>query len=866
MENKIKVLNLFAFFRKKKKKERKTFDLTQKYYSFKNLLLTNNKLLDLFGQLQKKMGKVYINIPLFRSLLYKILDTTFDLIQNLNEFTDDKYRSLYDVFLQLDKKIRDLLEVWKPISLEHLTIPLTEINIYLTVLVGGKAAHLGEVKTALNLPMPNGFAITTTAFKKFIEFNNLKDVINQELSGLSPEDLAKVDIVSQKLESIIKKGRIPPELEVAINKAWSDLSKQSGFSGRVAVRSSAYGEDAHLSFAGQFMSVLNVDKQGLIDAYKEVLASKYCSRAINYRLQKGIKDEEMPMAVLVIEMIAAKAAGVIYTRNPNHPQEDTMLITSSWGLGEYVVQGKISTDYFQVSRTKEEIISHIAKKEKMLVLGKEGVEEKEVPLEEQEKPSLTVEEIKLLKQYALILEDYFGSPQDIEYAIDKDHKIFILQTRPLKVLARTVSETPPQTENKILLKGMGIGTGAATGPVFILNGRNLNEVPEGAILVVHHGSPELTAVMSRVAGIIVDLGNPSGHMATVARESRVPTVLGTDKATSILKNGQILTIDGDSGVVYEGRVEAILKIKQETKPIAIKNPEYKRIKEIIDLIMPLNLIDPRSASFSPKHCKTIHDIIRFIHEMSIQEMFHLGDKVVSTRRFKVVKLISPLPVPVFMIDLGGGISEGAAKKKAIKPEDVVSIPFQALWRGMSHPRIRWSGPIGVNIQGFMSVLMRSMTGNEGQLGEPSYAIVSKEYLNFNIRLAYHYSLIDTYCSDIVNNNYINFRFFGGGASSDRRSLRAKCIEEILKSLGFTIIREGDLINAWFKKYPRKRTEERLDMLGRLMGFTRQIDMLMENEQVCYAFADIFAKGEYDVIYQEGFLKRYERNQKVSKGS
>ncbi|MDL1970031.1 MAG: hypothetical protein LWW94_03460 [Candidatus Desulfofervidaceae bacterium] len=858
------MLNFFAFFRKKKKKEKDAFDLTQKYYSFKNLLLTNNELLDLFAQLQKKISKVYINIPLFRSLVYKILDTTFGLIQNLNEFTDDKYRSLYDVFLKLDKKIRDLLEVWKPISVEHLTIPITEINIYLTALVGGKAAHLGEVKTALNLPVPNGFAITTTAFKKFIDFNNLKDVINQELSDLSPEDLAKVDIVSQKLKSIIKKSRIPPELEVAINEAWSDLSKQSGFSGRVAVRSSAYGEDAHLSFAGQFTSVLNVNKQGLIDAYKEVLASKYCSRAIIYRLQKGIKDEEMPMAVLVIEMIDTKAAGVIYTRNPNCPQEDTMLITSSWGLGEYVVQGKISTDYFQVSRTKEEVVSHIAKKEKMLVLGERGVEEKEIPLERQEKPSLTLEEIKLLKQYALILEDYFGSPQDIEYAIDKEHKIFILQTRPLKVLVRTARETTPQPENKILLKGLGIGTGAATGPVFILNGRNLDEVPEGAILVARHGSPELTAVMSRVAGIIVDLGNPSGHMATVARESKVPTVLGTGKATSILKNGQILTIDGDSGVVYEGRVEALLKIKQETEPIAIKNPEYKRIKEIIDLIIPLNLIDPRNASFSPKHCKTVHDIVRFIHEMSIQEMFNLGDRIVSTKRFKVVRLISPLPVPVFMIDLGGGISEKAAKKKTIQPEDVVSIPFQALWRGMSHPKIRWSGPIGVSIQGFMSVLMRSMIGAEGQLGEPSYAIVSKEYLNFNIRLAYHYSLIDTFCSDVVNSNYINFRFFGGGASSDRRSLRAKCIEGILKDFGFAVIREGDLINAWFKKYPRKITEEKLDMLGRLMGFTRQIDMLMENEEVCYVFADIFKKGAYDTIYQEGFLNKYESNQKTSK--
>jgi pyruvate,water dikinase len=529
-----------------------------------------------------------------------------------------------------------------------------------------------------------------------------------------------------------------------------------------------------------------------------------------------------------------------------------MVITSTWGIGEAVVQGRVSTDYFLISRNTDELTSKIALKEKKLVLSNKGLEEKKVPLEFGKKPSLTEEELKLLKQYALILEDYFGSPQDIEYAVDKKAKIFILQTRALRVLVKTTRGEKISSKKEAILEGSSAVSGIAAGPVFVLDGKDLAQVPEGAVLVAKHSSPELSAIVSKVSGIITDLGNPSGHMATVARELQVPAIFGTHKATSILKDGQIVTLDADVGIVYRGRIESLLKTKQELQPLTIKNPKHKKIRETLDLTMPLNLLDPRSSTFSPKHCQTIHDIVRFIHEISIQTMFNLGDKAVYSRKVKVVRLVSHLPVPVYLIDLGGGITERAANAKTIKPDDVFSIPFCALWHGMDHPKIHWSGPIGVNIEGFMSVLMRSMVGAEAQLGEPSYALVSKEYLNFNIRLAYHYSLIDTFCSDVATNNYINFRFFGGGSSAERRSLRAKCIEEILKDLGFAVIREGDLVNAWLKKYPREITEEKLDILGRLMGFMRQLDMLMQNEKVCYAFIDIFKRGDYDLIYQRDF--------------
>ncbi len=847
---------MFDFVKKifsRRRKTRKEIDVTQRYYSFKNLLLTNNELLDLFSRLQKELNKFYLNVPVVRSLIIKILDTTFFLIQNLNEFTDNKYQDLYEVFIKLDRQIRANTNRLIPESkLLELAIPLYEADVDLIALVGGKAAHLGEVRSYLNLPVPSGFVLTTTAFKRFIEHNNYKEIIEEKIEKIELNDLEAVNEASLELTDLIRKGDIPNDIKEAIEIQWQRLQQKSTFSGIVAVRSSAYGEDSQFSFAGQFKSVLGVKKDKLLEAYKEVIASKYSPRAIVYRMQKRIKDEEMPMAVLIIEMVNAKAAGVIYTRDPRQPQEDKMLITSYWGLGEYVVSGKVSTDYFWVSRIEDEIEAHIAHKEVMLVLEIDGIKEKPVPLDLKDKSSLTESEISLLKQYGLIIEGHFNAPQDIEYAVNKEG-VYILQTRPLNIL-RVLSHRF-NSPAKPLLKGISVSLGVASGPVFILDGKSLSEVPEGTILVTKHTSPELAALIPRVLGIITDLGNPSGHMATVAREEGIPAVLNTLKATSLLRDGQIVTIDGNNGVVYDGRVEDILKTGEELKPKAVKRGESENLKKTLELILPLTLLDPRSPQFRPQSCKTIHDIIRFIHEVSIQEMFNLSDKVASSKRMKVVRLISHLPVPVFIIDLGGGINKSATEAKVVKPEQITSIPFKALWQGMSHPKVRWSGPVGVNIQGFIGVLMRSMAGAEGNLGEPSYAIISKEYMNFNIRLAYHYSLVDAFCSEIAANNYINFRFFGGGASADRRSLRAKCIEEILKYLGFSVIREADLINAWFKKYPLEITKEKLEILGRLMGFTRQLDMLMENEDVCYIYADIFKKGEYDLIYKEDFLEK-----------
>ena len=837
-----------------KRKTRKEIDVTQRYYSFKNLLLTNNELLDLFSKLQKELNRFYLNIPVVRSLIIKILDTSFFLIQNLNEFSDNKYQDLYQVFIKLDRQIRANTNRLIPESkLVELAIPLYEVDVNLISLVGGKAAHLGELRSYLNLPVPLGFVLTTTAFKRFIEHNDYKGIIEEKLEKLELNDLEAINKASLELKDLICKGDIPDDIKEAIDIQWQRLQQKSTFSGIVAVRSSAYGEDSQFSFAGQFKSILGVKKDKLLEAYKEVIASKYSPRAIVYRTQKRIRDEEMPMAVLILEMVNAKAAGVVYTKDPRQPQEDNMLITSYWGLGEYVVGGKVSTDYFLVSRTGDEIEAHIAHKEIMLGLEIDGIKEKPVPLELRDKPSLTEDEIDLLKQYGLIIEGHFNTLQDIEYAIDNEG-VYILQTRPLNISKRLTSRKfkPPA---KPLLKGISVSFGVASGPVFVLDGKSLSEVPERTILVTKHTSPELAALIPRVLGIITDLGNPSGHMATVAREESIPTVINTLKATSLLKDGQIVTIDGNNGVVYDGRVEGILKMGEELRPRAVKRRESESLKKTLELILPLTLLDPRSPKFRSQNCKTIHDIIRFIHEVSIREMFNLSDKVASNKRMRVVRLISHLPVPVFIIDLGGGIDKSASEAKVVKPEQIASIPFKALWQGMAHPKVRWSGPVGVNIQGFMGVLMRSMAGAEGNLGEPSYAIISKEYMNFNIRLAYHYSLVDGFCSEIAANNYINFRFFGGGASADRRNLRAKCIEEILKYLGFSVVREGDLINAWFKKYPLEITKEKLDMLGRLMGFTRQLDMLMDNEDVCYIYADVFKKGEYDLIYKEDFLKK-----------
>ena len=322
------------------------------------------------------------------------------------------------------------------------------------------------------------------------------------------------------------------------------------------------------------------------------------------------------------------AGGVMYSRDPNDPSTDHILINATHGLGVWVVDGTVTPDTYTVSRHPEGTIldKRISIQEKMLVNGEAGkLEEVMVPEDKRGKQCLTDEHIKTLAKHALTLENYYGSPQDIEWAVGSDRKIYILQSRPLRIVMNTTSGAclPTRFEgyNIILDKGVIACKGVGFGKAFILkDDEELKEFPEGAVLIAKHTSPKFVTIMNKASAIITDVGSATGHMASLSREYQIPTILDTEVSTSIIQHGQEITVDAINCNIYEGQVPELLEYARNKKEPFKETHLFKTLEKVLKWVVPLNLTDPESETFKPEYCKTYHDITRFAHEVC-----HAGD-------------------------------------------------------------------------------------------------------------------------------------------------------------------------------------------------------------------------------------------------
>jgi pyruvate,water dikinase len=439
------------------------------------------------------------------------------------------------------------------------------------------------------------------------------------------------------------------------------------------------GEDAEASFAGQYESVLPVDMDRIASAYKTVLASKYTLRAITYRLRYGLTDAATPMAVAVVVMIQPRASGVLYTVDPSLPKAGQARIDAAAGLGEQVVAGSASPDVFRVDRDSLEI-THRRIQPKP-----------DDPDAKEPHPAIAENTVTALAESGLKMEAHFGAPQDIEWAEDKRGELFFLQARPLRLTAG--GETPPAPEVsglKLLLSaGQTASPGRVSGTALLAAPDLKPAAADNAILVARTAAPDLAPLMGRVRGLITDLGGAASHLASVAREFNVPALMDTREATASIANGREITLLADECKVFEGLVPELARKPPARNAGDERGPIGSHLRELLDRISPLNLTDPASPEFSPGGCRTLHDLIRFAHEKAMGEMFNLSelaDASVVSR-----KMSANIPLSIYFIDLGGGLAPELTSCDDILPEHIRSKPMAALWRGLTHPGITWSG-------------------------------------------------------------------------------------------------------------------------------------------------------------------------------
>jgi pyruvate, water dikinase len=712
--------------------------------------------------------------------------------------------------------------------------------------------------------VPEGFAITTRAYNFFLEQNDLVDEINRMRRDIDPNDPAAVNDVSEQIQRLIISARVPEALQEAIFSEYESMCRNLGRNNsvpdprpRVALRSSAIGEDSELSYAGQYLSVLNVPEDRIIETYKLVVASLYTPRAISYRLNKGMRDEDIAMSVACIEMVESVASGVIYSRDPCDILADNVLLCAVWGLGPYAVDGIITPDSYVVA--KDDCLSildmRVSHKPVQLVANPTGgLSEEPVAKEKQDKPCLDQDQIKTLAGYARKLEKHYEYPQDMEWALDPNGRLLVLQTRPLHLedLGKTGPKSFPVVEGYPLVveDGATAFPGVGSGPAFhVRSDDDLANFPSGAILIAKHSTPQFVLVMQKAAAIVTDAGSVTGHMASLAREFGVPTILDAKTASAGIQPGAEITVDAYSGRVYLGRVPELM-VLQKTRESAMKNtPVYETLRRVADFIVPLHLVNPRAADFSPEHCETLHDIMRFVHELSYREMFQISDALSDTEGAGALRLRAPIPLDLHIIDLGEGLAPVSDFSSWVSVDEITSVPFKALLGGMLHEDLRSQGPRPVDLGGFFSVMREQMLSPNNmaeRFGDRSYAIISDKYLNFSSRIGYHYSVLDAYCSDSIHKNYITFSFKGGAADELRRNRRARAIALIFQELDFQVEVREDRVDARFYKYEKPVIEAKLDVVGRLLQFTRQMDMLMQCEASVDVLARSFLTGNYNL--------------------
>jgi len=434
-------------------------------------------------------------------------------------------------------------------------------------IAGGKGANLGEM-TQAGLPVPPGFTVTTPAYRRFTEASGILDRIKELIQDLDVDDNAALLQAAEDAKRIVVAAEMPKDVAKLIADAYKKLCKQEGEELYVAVRSSATAEDtAEASFAGMNETFLNVyGEKDVLEAVKKCWASLYGARVIFYRVKRGFESWGMEMGVIVQKMVDADKAGVAFTQNPSTGAPNELIIEAAFGLADPVVAGQVSPDYYLIDKNTLSVLDKQIKIKKFKRVRRDGrTVDIDLPEEEGGSQVLTEDEIARVAKVCRDIHNHYGSGQDIEWAIEHD-KVYIVQSRPITTgLAEAMGEVT-QEQAEVLLRGLGAAPGRGSGEVRIL--RNVEDgarLKEGDVLVTVMTAPDWVPLMRKASAIVTEQGGMTCHAAIVSRELGIPAVVGTDTATSTLKDGTLVTVDGRTGDIFAGR----LATKKEEKAEAV---------------------------------------------------------------------------------------------------------------------------------------------------------------------------------------------------------------------------------------------------------------------------------------------------------
>lgn len=577
-------------------------------------------------------------------------------------------------------------------------------------LVGGKSSSLGEMTSSMDVPVPYGFATTATAYRRFMKETGINDQVNALLAGIKDyEDSDELHATCSKIRQIIVDAKMPDYLAKEIEDAYEELSQKVGEKDPfVAIRSSATAEDLpDASFAGQQESYLNIKgAKDVVKKVQECYASLFTDRATYYRQKQGYPHEKVALSAAVQMMVFSKAAGIMFSVDVTNGDDSKIVIDGIYGLGEYIVLGKVTPDHFIVDKKTLKIVDRDITTKPVRLIRKpgSGVEQEDVPADIKDKPVLTDAQVEELAGYVKKVEDHYGCYMDMEYALDeRTNKLWIVQARPETVWSRrnkekkNAEEAPKMSvaDTEVVVKGLPASPGLAAGKAHVIeNPDDIDNFKEGEVLVTLMTSPDWVPAMKKAKAIVTNNGGMTCHAAIVSREMQIPCIVGTkSRGTAVMdvvKTGDVITVDSKNGIVYKGDIVDSLQPKETKTASAGATVAAEYFAPTATQVM-MNLGDPELID---KYADLPADGIglmreeflwtSYIHEHPLY-LIEKGEpeKVINMLAegiAKVARTIAPRPMVLRLSDFKSSEYrnlKGGEKYEPVEPADLLG------WRGAS---------------------------------------------------------------------------------------------------------------------------------------------------------------------------------------
>ncbi len=758
------------------------------FRAFKRILTGNTAALERMARMDRALGGEYVFDRAFLDdSVREVCRLTHQAAYHLNGMAAEGYVDLYDAYLSVKDALEDILSGGMGPLASRWVLAFSEIGWEMEPLVGLTSAGLAVLGRDMGLPAPDGFAVTTTGMR--------------ELAG------DRADEVRRRVEEAV-------------------LALFSRLGGPCPL--DAILVSAGLAGGGEVLAEVRADGAG--EAVRAVADLAAPDAA-------GIVPGPRARAVCVRPHPAGAVAGDLATLAHDRGLPPAMLAVAappdSPGLA----------DRYWISRLAPHDPLRTRLSAKPADLALPGGRPLDMSRDGRRRGSgwLVPEQAALLAELGLAAERAMGGPCLVSWSLSEDGGLLLTGLRPPEA---AFSEGPdpdaPEpdvataSDPPLLCGGQVACGGVGAGPVVVLDEDTLPEsVPLGSVGVARTAAPVLSRIVPRLGALVAEVGSPACHLATVAREYRVPAVFGLAGETA-LTPGSLVTVDAESGCVHAGAVEVLLR--QAAMPGANlgAEPEYRILRRLLRHIRPLNLVDPQSGEFAPGRCRTCHDILHFAHEKAVEHLlsFDAPEKggLGAARRLR-----EDSPFEVGIVDLGGGL-EGQTGEVGLS--DVSSLPLRAFLEGLILRDVRRPEPARLRIGDILSGVARTpvatATGN--------LALAARDYANITLRLGYHFSVVDALVSDRPEHTFVAFRFAGGFASGDRRARRAGLIRSVLERLGFRATRKGDLVLGTRKLMERGEALAVLRFLGALSAYTRQLDLEMAGEDDVERFTRRFLES------------------------